>query len=130
MLTIDTDLVGRQFACERQRNIAMLGADHHLAMRYISTRRDLDVTAAGLYLEIARHPLQMDVFGVCNHTAGSIEIAPTDFVAGNFDFPGHRADLHIRARGLEHHALADLAEADVLEEVAIQVDRSGDFIHG
>ena len=83
-----------------------------------------------LHLQIARNVFQVNVLGAGHHPAGTGKVAAPNLVAGNLDVAGHGSNLHVGARSLEGHGLGDLAEANVVVEIAIQMYRSGNLIDG
>src|ERR1019366_1642142 len=90
-----------------------------------------DIAIRGLQLQVSGHVLDVDVLGPGeDKTAGPAEVVAPHFVAGDFQIAGHRSNLHVRPRRLEGHSLGDLAEADIVEEVAVEMDRAGHFIDG
>ena len=107
-----------------QRDVAVLAGNHHLAHGQLVSRMNLDVAIGILDFDVARDTLQMNFLGARNQLHRPAHVGGPQSVAGNLQVARHRGQRNVGTRGLELHCLGDLAQPDVVEEVAIQPHRA------
>src|SRR5664279_6572441 len=112
--------VGRQY----DSDVAVLAGQHHLADGQLAGRMDLNIAIRVFHLQVAGHAFQMNVFGPGNEAHRSADVGGPQRVAGDFQVARNRCQRNVGTRRLELHRPGDLAEADVIEEVAVQLHRT------